>query len=343
MLPHPGGGGETYVDALASMPGYRSDRVFLAESAEPTGSRISIARRALGYQWARAYDILHVHGEVASALCLGGLAARPSVVTLHGLHLVRRLRGRAGAAARVSLSMILRAATRTICVSETEGEDLRGLVARGALRHVVVVHNGVPLHPPVADTQRSDVRAELGIGPSTMVCAWVGSLDERKDPLTPVNAVKDLASEGDEIVLLVAGDGPLRAEVERVASPTEAVRVLGFRDDVQRLLAASDVFVLSSHREGLSFALLEAMAFGLVPVVTDAPGNREAVDDAGIVVPFGDRAAFAQALSELTHTASRRAELAERARQRVRETFSADAMREQTRRVYDDVIGGRRR
>jgi len=343
VLPHPGGGGETYVDALAGMDGYRCDRVFLAEGPKPAGARMAIARRALSCQTLRGYDILHVHGEVAAALCLPGLAIRPSVLTLHGLNLVRRLHGPAGAAARANLLLILRAATRTICVSHAERDDLCDLVGGGSLRRVVVVHNGVHLRAPIAEDERATARAELRIASSAMVGAWVGALEEHKDPLTPVRAFEELARRGTEAVLLLAGDGPLRPEVETAACDGDAVRVLGFRDDVKRLFAAADVFVLSSRREGLSFALLEAMSLGVVPVVSDAPGNVEAVGDAGVVVAFGDSGALAARLFELARSSSRLTVLASRARRRVQDAFSADAMLERTRHVYEDVLSARRR
>src|SRR5687768_5485410 len=94
VLPHPGGGGETYVDALARMDGYRFERAFLAPSARPAGARVEIVRRTVVVlRSARAYDVLHVHGEIASGLCLPGLATRPSVWTTHGLNLLRRVSG----------------------------------------------------------------------------------------------------------------------------------------------------------------------------------------------------------------------------------------------------------
>jgi glycosyltransferase involved in cell wall biosynthesis len=341
VLPHPGGGGETYVDALAGIEGYRTDRIFLADRPKAAGAQLSIARRALRRQWARAYDVLHVEGEVAATLCLGGLLTRPSVVTLNGLHLVRRLQGLAHAVARANLRMIVHSATRTICVSDAEYAHLRALIGSSALRRVAVVHNGVPLQPAISEDDRGAARADLGIRPSAMVAVWAGALEEHKDPLTPVRAVAELAHGGGEVTLLVAGDGSMRPQVERAAQGSDEVRVLGFRHDLRRLFAASDVFVLSSNREGLSFALLEAMSFGLVPIVSDEPSNVEAVHGAGVVVPFGDGAALARALSELAHDASRRDALAAQARKRVRDAFSAAAMLDQTCRVYDEIIGGR--
>jgi glycosyltransferase involved in cell wall biosynthesis len=137
------------------------------------------------------------------------------------------------------------------------------------------------------------------------------------------------------LTLLVVGDGPLRAQVEREESRN--VCVLGQRDDVHRLLAASDVFVLTSRREGLAFSLLEAMAHGLAPVVTALPENLEAIGDAGVGVRPDDHS-LTSALRNLATDADERADLGVRALQRVSRLFRATEMKRRTRLLYDDAL-----
>jgi glycosyltransferase involved in cell wall biosynthesis len=169
---------------------------------------------------------------------------------------------------------------------------------------------------------------------------WIAGLDRHKDPFTAITAAGGVARRGTPFVLLLAGDGPLRAEVERAAEADGdgAVRVLGHRRDTRALLAAADLFVLTSRREGLSFSLLEAMALGRAPVVSDAPGNPEAVGDAGVVVACGDIAGFAAGLEQLATDEPARLELGERARDRVRRHFPADEMLRRTKELYDAVV-----
>ena len=147
------------------------------------------------------------------------------------------------------------------------------------------------------------------------------------------------------LILLFAGEGPLRRELERAgghAAETN-VRLLGYRSDVRRVLAAADFFVLSSDREGLPFAVLEAMALGLAPVVSDAAGRVEAVGDAGIVVPRGDWPALAEAFRRLAEDPAERARLGAKSRERVSRLFAADRMVERTRLVYDEILEERPR
>src|SRR6266511_811451 len=183
--------------------------------------------------------------------------------------------------------------------------------------------------------ERDRLRAELGLRESDVVGIWVGSLDERRDPVAVVHAAERTATP-----LLIVGDGPLRAEVERAAK--EHVHVLGHRNDVPPLLDAADFFVLMSQREGLSFALLEAMAHGLPAIVADVPENVEAVGDSGLAVRYGDEEDIVVALRHLVHDREARAVLAARARERVAEHFAVEDMIDGTRSLYDEVeaLGG---
>lgn len=330
VLPHAGGGGDTYVDLLADMPGYRVERVYVTPERKPGAGEVARGaldlRRVLG-----GYDVLHVHGEGVAALLLPILAAQRSVATLHGLHLVRRLSGLPRRAAALNLRAIVRAASRTICVSDAERDALAAVVGASVDR-AVVVHNGARTAPESSVEERGLVRAELGLPATEPIGIWVGSLDERRDPVAVARAAVRTTTP-----LLFVGAGPLRADVERASNGY--ARALGHRGDVERLLAAADFFVLMSQREGFSFALLEAMAHGLPAIVADIPENREAIGDSGLAVPYGDEAAIATAMHRLATDARTRAELGSEARRRVAEQFSAEQMLERTRDVYDAVVG----
>ncbi len=137
------------------------------------------------------------------------------------------------------------------------------------------------------------------------------------------------------MVLLLAGDGPVASAV--AASADDGIRMLGQRTDVAELFAAADMFVMPSLREGLSYAVLEALGRGLATVVSDAAGNTEAVGDAGVVFPAGDAGKLSDLLLELAREPERRAALGAAGRARIANELTADRMLSGTAKVYESV------
>lgn len=340
VLPHPGEGAETYLDVLAGMDGWDGTRFALTETRAPGAAALDIARRYPRLAGlARRADVVHAHGEVAAAACLPLLVVRPSVWTTHGLHLIRRASGAKRRAAAASLRAVVRAADRTICVAESERNELVALLGARLAERFVTVENGLPPVAPLATGEREAAREELGLSGGEVVFVYVGQLEERKDPLAAARAAMAARAGGAPVTLLAAGDGPLAPEL--AACSGEAVRPLGRRSDVPRLLAAADAFVLPSRREGLSYALLEAMGRGLAVVASDIPGNAEAIGgDAGILVRAGDVDGFSDAFARLAADPAERERLGTLARERAATRFAAERMIAETRAVYDQVAGG---
>jgi len=325
VLPHRGGGAETYIDVLGRLDGFEHERVALSRGRTPLSAAVSLP---LGYpriaRAARRADLVHAHGDVAATLALALLRGRPSVVTTHGLHFLRSAEGVRRAAAVRALRAVVGAADATLCTSRSERDELAALLRPAPARRLTVVPNGVALAPAVAPAERAAARAQLGLAEGDVAALFLGELSARKGVFFAVAAARAAAQRGVPVVLLVAGDGPQAAEVRAAASA--AVRPLGHRRDASRLLAAADVFVSPSMREGLSFAVLEAMAGGLAMVVSDGPGNPEAVGEAGVVVPAGDAGALAAALLTLAGDPAERARLGAAARERVRTELTPERM-----------------
>jgi len=331
VLPHRGGGAETYLDLLSGLDGYDQERVELSNARKPLmAAPLIVSRYPTLARRMRAADLVHVHGDAAALLTLPLLHRSPSVWTTHGLHLLRRRAGVSrGVRAAIDRTLV------TICTSSAEAEEL-AQIAPGLRDRLSVVLNGVEPAPPADPALRRDVRAELGIGDGEVTALFLGELESRKRPLDAIAAAQAARDEGTPIVLLVAGSGPLSGMVADQAGA--GVRALGFRDDPNRLLAAADVFVLPSEREGLSFALLEAMGHGLAVVVADGPGNPEAVGDAGIVVGAGDTQALAGALTELARDRGRREALGVQARERVATELTPERLGAGVSAAYDRAL-----
>jgi glycosyltransferase involved in cell wall biosynthesis len=141
--------------------------------------------------------------------------------------------------------------------------------------------------------------------------------------------------------LLLVGDGPERSAIEtEIArlSLQKSVTLLGVRSDIPEILAASDVFLLSSNREGLPLAVLEAMAAGVPVVATNVGDLPMIVKDGvtGLLVNPDDECEFANALFELLSNENRAKELGNRAR-KLAEGFSVEAMVRAYESLYDDA------
>src|SRR5690606_27119634 len=140
--------------------------------------------------------------------------------------------------------------------------------------------------------------------PHAVIVGTVGRLQTGKDQVKLVRAVAVARADGEagaRLRLVIAGDGPQRAEVEAEIAASgigDITWLAGARSDVPELMRALDIFALPSQAEGISNTILEAMASGLPVVATDVGGNAElvAVGESGALVPAQDPHAMAHAL-----------------------------------------------
>jgi glycosyltransferase involved in cell wall biosynthesis len=334
ILPHRGGGAEQYLDALAALP-YAQRRVALSSSRAPLLAAPSLAARwpaaALA---ARRADLVHVHGDMAAILSLPMLRMRPALFTTHGLHLLRRARGARGRLARRGVVAAAAACRATVCTSNAERDELAALLPAPLAARLIAIPNTAPPAPPAPE--RAAVRAQLGLDDGRVAALFLGELETRKDPLVAVRAANAAVDGGSPLVLLVAGGGPLLEAARALAGP--AVRILGHRDDPRALLAAADILVMPSRREGQSIAVLEAMRDGRAVIVSDGPGNPELVGDAGVVVASGDVPALAAALARLAADPDERARLGAAAQRRYEEGFSLERFQERMAALYRETL-----
>lgn len=166
--------------------------------------------------------------------------------------------------------------------------------------------NGIDLtrfNPDTAASSRREVRQELGLAPDSVVVLSVGRLVAEKGFRELVEA--SAAVEEAHTILLVGPEDQEKADALPASLLAQArrrgVRTLGHRTDVERLLAAADVFVLASYREGFPRVAMEAAASGLPVIATDIRGCRQVVDhdDTGLLVPRREVAPLAEALRRL--------------------------------------------
>lgn len=211
---------------------------------------------------------------------------------------------------------------------------------------IEVIYNGVDPSGYLDVTNvRAHARQELGLAEDDFVVVQVARLDPLKDHLTALRTVRRLAEQLPQVRLLLVGDGPQREQIEMEITRhgLEAhVKMLGIRRDVGRILAAADVFLLTSISEGIPLTLLEAMAAALPAVATCVGGISEIVEDgvSGVLVPAGDDPSLAAAIQRLACDGPLRRRIGSTGQQRVCASFSEQQNHRAYCSLYNEMLHG---
>ncbi len=298
---------------------------------------LQAARKLAEICRARKIDVVHTHFPREN--CIAVLAKRryPFMRVVNTSHLVFST----GFAWRVLNRFFSPNNAAVLCVCS---EQLRTLSENGVCAdRLRVVHNGIP---PVDAAQmrtryRASIRAEFGISDTAPVAVALARFTESKGLDIMINAMAKVHAAVPQARLIVAGTGEDFDKIQmqiRTMGLDGIVFTPGFRKDSQALLAAGDIYINTSRSgEALSFAIIEAMAMGLAPVISDAGGNPDIVDadsDWGIQFASEDTAALADILIRLMRDMPACRAMGLRAKARAETEFSEDKMYEETMKVY---------
>lgn len=293
------------------------------------------------------FDLIHTHSSKAGIL--GRIAARragvPVVVhTAHGWGFHERMpawRQRA----YITAERVL--ARGTDCIVSVSHQTTRiGLDAGiGQAADYEMIRSGIPLDRFRPDPDaRARVRQSLGIPADAPVVGSVGRLSAQKNPEDFVELARRTASRIPGVRFLYVGDGPLRPRIEeriRREDLEDVVILAGLRRDVPGLLAAMDVFVLTSLWEGLPRVVPQALATGVPTVVYDISGIREIVRDTenGWLVSQGDLESMEGHVVGLLSNPERLSAMGARARDQFDSAFSEIEMIRRLEALYDRLLG----
>jgi glycosyltransferase involved in cell wall biosynthesis len=280
-------------------------------------------------------DVTHAHSSkagfltrLAAALRAGG--RQRAIFTPHGWSFWAA--DRAERAVYLALERLAARWCRAL-VAVSAAERAAGLAARvGRPDQYRVIHNGIDLEPFARDPH-----------PQAGRILFVGRLRGPKRVELALEALRRVLAAVPEATLDVAGEGPLRGELEQLATRlgvAERVRFLGSRSDLPGLLLDAQCLVLASDYEGCPLSVLEAMAAAVPVVATSVGGIPELVVDGetGILTPPGDAERLATALREVLSPPGRARLLGENGRDRARRLFSRERMVADTCALYDDVV-----
>jgi glycosyltransferase involved in cell wall biosynthesis len=288
----------------------------------------------------RAHGVQIVHGYQWRPALVGAIAARLARVPLV-LASKRSLTGD-DTRARRAWRLIARHVDTVVvnaAALRQEGEA-DGMAARWAF-----IPSGVDVERFGNGPSSAEAKRALGLDPLRPVVGSIGRLESRKGHEHFLRAAQTMCTlaNGLRPQVVIVGAGPLRAELARRAGElgvAEIVRFTGPMADVRLALAGMDVFVLPSNAEGMSNALLEAMAARRPVVATAVGGTREVLDGgAGVLVPPGDPGLLASEIVGLLTDPTRAARLGEAARRRVEERFDARVMVQWLEALYAERLG----
>ena len=304
---------------------------------------------AFDVRWARKFFhllqaeqvvLIHAHEFTANTYgtLLGRLAGIPVVATVHGKNYYSEQGKR-----RMAYRFVSRAA-RMVAVSV----DLKQFVVERVSippNRITVIYNGVEI-PPLFDGQQvQSSKKELNLMKWDHVIGCVGSLYPVKGQIHLIRALPAILRVHPRTGLVLVGQGDLAEELKAEAvriQVEEHVQFLGFRSDIPVLLNLMDVFVLPSLSEGLSMALLEAMAAECPVVATRVGGNVELVEEGvtGYLVPSESPQLLAERVIDLLRNREEARRFGRRGRDRVREKFSLAGMVDAYQECYCDAIAG---
>ena len=348
-------GGQAQVEALLRALAARGHRVSLVT---PAGGRlaerladspveiVADAPRGEWDRWAgrrlravameRQVQLLHVHSARAHAMAWWAVDRRSSIPIVVSRRVDFPIGGN-----WFSRRKYLHPACFYLAISTA----VRDVLLRGGVdaERVFLVPSGVDPDQFTYRTDREATRRSLGIGAGELLVCNVAALTDHKDHATLVRAARLALEQAAHLRFIVLGEGELRAALEaqiRQANLGDRFRLLGFVDDVEPYLAAADLFVLSSHLEGLCTSLLDAMLLGVPVVATRAGGVPDVVADGetGLLVEPRDSDALAGAVVRLSRDAALRAALAAAAGRRVRDCFSVKQTAALTETAYRNIL-----
>jgi glycosyltransferase involved in cell wall biosynthesis len=219
----------------------------------------------------------------------------------------------------------------------------RVLVADGLSEEKIdVVYSGVDIDR-FQNVEANYLISELALNKHKLRIGNIAALAWHKDHKTLIKAARIVVDEFPQLIFLIAGEGPLRREIEisiKKFNLEEKVKLFGFRQDIPEILSILHLFVLSSSWEGLGTSLLDAFASRVPVVATNVGGIPEIVKDGvnGVLVPPGNPEALAGAISSLLKNRDLARRMAEEGFRLVKEKFSIGKMVEETKKIYDRLV-----
>lgn len=354
------GGGETHVlDLCTNLDKEKFEPIVLSFTAGPMidelkqrNIKTKIIHTKRAFDWTvwnevknfikdEEIDIIHAHGTRANSNLFWAAKKLklPLIYTVHGwsFHIdqkfyMRKIR-------EFSEKFLTAKSDKVICVSKSNEQDGKNLFN---MKRSATIHNAINLEKFNSNNKFSDIRKDLGISPDKTVVGYIVRITEQKDPFTIIRAMKTVISKTDKIVLLMVGDGNLKAPAMELAAELEIENYIifqPFRTDIPDVLNAIDIYSLPSLWEGFSIGILEAMAMNKAVIASPVDGTKEMIEDGktGLLIPHGKPNALADAIFTLHQDIDLRHKLAKNANKFV-QNFGIEKLVYQVQKEYTNLM-----
>lgn len=302
-----------------------------------------LTRNIREYVSSREVQIVHSHtprSRLAAAISLIAAPRTTHVATEHLLYAPRDRRW--GLVYALLDRSTLCLPDHIVAVSQTMRRQLTGLPCLRAGR-ITAVANAIDSASYFTPEERIPCRSEFGLTPEAAVIAYAGRIDRVKRLDLLFEGFVGVLAQHPQARLTVIGQGEQEPKLKALAIAlgiSDAVIWTGFRQDIPRMLAATDIYVQPSDNEGLSLSILEAMAAGKPVIATDVGGVREVLthEETGILIPPGSASAIGSAIIDLLDHPEKRTALGQAARDQVVQDFGVHKMVEGYGHVYESLV-----
>lgn len=332
----------------SSVSDWIADDVPVIELCKPEGNSLGTILRLSRVLRKHRVDIVHSHSWPTLIECVAARRLAGTPVHLHAEHGTlptapdvspwrKSLR-------RTSMRWGLGQANRVIAVAEAIRAKIHQFCYFPRQR-ISIIPNGVDLRPPVSGEKcREAIRSGLGISNNSLVVGSVGRIAAVKGFDILLASFAELAALREDTHLLLVGDGPEFTKLSRLAldSPYSGrIHLVGHQATPSAWLRAMDIYVNSSHSEGLSLAVLEAMGVGLPLVVTNVGDHSALVSGpprCGLTAPPNDSKALAGAILKLLNDRPLRDSTSRNARDVQQSSYSIEAMIANYEKAYASLV-----
>lgn len=297
------------------------------------------------YTMRKQYQILHAHlafGPAFIATLMGKLLNKKVIVKLGGSNAIgdiqvsmKTWRG------RIRLNAIRKWADVIIALTDVmRDEAIQTGIPANRIR---LIDNGIDSKSYESSTLEKEKAKKILNPEKNTLILFVGRLDPVKSLPTVIEAIKIAINTQPTLKLIIVGDGPERHPLEKLINTLrlkDYVEFTGNKTDIKTYLQAADIFVLPSLTEGISNALLEAMASGIACVATPVGGNLEVLDNAkyGLMPPVGDVQAWAQVLIDLSSNENLLHQFGEKAKERILTKYDFNVVGNRYIKLYSELI-----